>query len=162
MNWTDTLFGHGSNLSILQMSCRAFVIFFLTLIFLRIAGVRTFGKKSAFDNVIIILLGSVLSRAVVGASPFIATCVACLVFVVIHWLLGKLSYYSDLIGHLIKGERLILYKDGNENKKNMRLANISKKDLEESLRLTLNEADWQKVQEMILERTGEISIIKAK
>ncbi len=160
MTWIDIIFGHGKDLNALQMSCRAIVCFFLTLLFLRIAGIRTFGKKSAFDTVIIIMLGSILSRAAVGASPFIATSVACFVFAMVHWLLGKLSYYSDFIGQIVKGDKLSLYKNGTENKKNMGRASISKKDLEETLRLTINDTDWQKVNEMFLERTGEISVIR--
>jgi uncharacterized membrane protein YcaP (DUF421 family) len=160
MTLIDTLFGHGKDLTVLQMCCRAFITFFLTLLLLRIAGIRTFGKKTAFDNVIIIMLGSILSRAVVGASPFIATSIACLVFVIIHWVLAKLSYFSDFIGHIIKGEKRSLYKDGIQNKKNMMRCAISKKDLEESLRININDTDWEKVKEVFIERSGEISIIK--
>lgn len=160
MTWIDAIFGHGKDLTILQMCCRAFITFFLTLLLLRIAGIRTFGKKTAFDNVIIIMLGSVLSRVVVGASPFIGTVAASLVFVVIHWALAKLSYYSDFIGQIVKGDKRSLYKDGLANKKNMMICAISKKDLEESLRININDTDWEKVKEVFMERTGEISIIK--
>jgi hypothetical protein len=37
------------------------------------AGLRTFAKQSTFDNIIVILLGAVLARGVVGASPFWST-----------------------------------------------------------------------------------------
>jgi uncharacterized membrane protein YcaP (DUF421 family) len=80
--------------------------------------------------------------------------------VIIHWGLAKLSYYSDFIGMMVKGEKRSLYKDGTENKKNMSRCAISKKDLEESLRIEINDTDWQKVKEVFMERTGEISIIK--
>ncbi|PWT73091.1 MAG: hypothetical protein C5B59_14220 [Bacteroidetes bacterium] len=160
MDWVDTFFGHGKDLNSLQMSCRAIVIFFITLILLRIAGIRTFGKKSAFDNVIIIMLGSILSRAVVGASPFLPTCVSSLAFVLIHWALGKLSYYFDFVGKIVKGEKISLFRNGNLNNKAMRRASISLKDLEEGLRLSLNDSDWAKVKEMFLERGGEISVVK--
>src|ERR1700704_4548138 len=141
MEWIYTIFGHGKNLDVLQMSSRAILVFFITLILLRIAGVRTFGKKSAFDNVIIIMLGSVLSRAVVGASPFIPTTVACLSFVLVHWLLAWLSLYNKTIGRWVKGEKASLYtaEKGGENTGNMKKARISRKDLDEGLRLRINE-----------------------
>ena len=88
MDILSTLFGHGKDLNSLQMICRAAVSFFLTLILIRIAGIRTFGKKTPFDNVITIMLGSIFSRVVVGASPFIPTTLACLAFVLIHRLLA--------------------------------------------------------------------------
>src|ERR1700685_3441978 len=80
MNLLHTLFGEGKDLNTLQMVCRAFVSFFLTLALIRVAGIRTFGKKTPFDNVITIMLGSIFSRVVVGASPFIPPTLACLMF----------------------------------------------------------------------------------
>jgi uncharacterized membrane protein YcaP (DUF421 family) len=162
MRWIDILFGHGIELNSLQMSCRALICFFSTLLFLRIAGVRTFGKKTAFDNVIIIMLGSVLSRAVVGASPFIPTTIACLVFVLIHWGLARLSYHFAFVGRFVKGERIVLYQNGKQNLANMRYANISKKDLLEGIRLQIHEDGFGHVKEIFIERNGEISVIRSE
>ena len=162
MEWTDILFGHGTHLNMLQMSSRAILIFFVTLVLLRIAGVRTFGKRSAFDNVITILLGSILSRAVVGASPFIATTVGCLAFVLVHRLLAFLSFRHDWIGRLIKGEKSSLYAHGEENEANMKSAHISQKDLLEGIRLKVNDNSFGEVEEIFIERNGELSVIKKK
>jgi len=139
MDWILLVFGEGKDLNALQMTSRAVVVFFITLALIRIAGIRTFGKKSAMDNVIIIMLGSILSRAVVGASPFIPTVTGCLAFVFVHRLLAWISLYSDLIGGFVKGEKLSLYANGTFNKKNMRRARISDKDIKEGLRLAINE-----------------------
>jgi len=160
MNILHTLFGEGKELDTLQMTCRAIVAFFLTLIMIRIAGIRTFGKKSAFDNVIVILLGSIFSRVVVGASPFIPTTIACTAFVLVHRLLAWISLYNDTIGGWVKGEASTLYADGKRNRKNMRNAVISEKDLHESIRHQLHEDSFEHVQAIIQERNGEISIIK--
>jgi uncharacterized membrane protein YcaP (DUF421 family) len=160
MEWITFIFGHGTHLNSLQMSSRAILTFFITLLLLRIAGIRTFGKKSAFDNVITILLGSILSRAVVGASPFVPTVVGCLAFVLVHWLLARLSFYSDWIGWFVKGEKASLYAKGEENKANMKNAHITQKDLLEGVRLKINENSFDEVEEIFIERNGEISIVK--
>jgi uncharacterized membrane protein YcaP (DUF421 family) len=61
------LFGRGEDLTALQMSVRSFIMFFIALALIRIGGMRIFGKKTAFDNILVIMLGAVLARGVVGA-----------------------------------------------------------------------------------------------
>jgi len=162
MDWIQLVFGEGKDLNALQMTSRAVVVFFITLLLIRIAGIRTFGKKSAMDNVIIIMLGSILSRTVVGASPFVATVTGCLAFVLVHRVLAWISLYSDLIGEFVKGEKLSLYANGTFNKKNMRRSRISDKDVKEGLRLAINGESLDQVEEIFIERNGEISVIKKK
>jgi uncharacterized membrane protein YcaP (DUF421 family) len=160
MNFLHTIFGQGKDMSSLQMVDRAVVSFFLTLLMIRIAGIRTFGKRTAFDNVITIMLGSIFSRVVVGASPFIPTTLACFAFVLVHRVLAWASFYSDWIGALVKGEALSLYADGQPNKRNIRAAKISDKDLQESVRQKINEDNLENVREIVQERSGDISVVK--
>jgi uncharacterized membrane protein YcaP (DUF421 family) len=160
MHLIHTLFGEGKDLNSLQMLARAILSFFLTLALIRIAGIRTFGKKTPFDNVITIMLGSIFSRVVVGASPFIATTLACLAFVLIHRLLAWISLYNDTVGRWIKGEASILYIDGHKNERNMRAARISEKDLLESVRQEINEDTLEHVKEIVQERNGGVSVLK--
>ncbi|HEY5535494.1 MAG TPA: hypothetical protein VIL99_11265, partial [Ignavibacteria bacterium] len=79
MNWFYQLIGEGNDPNPYQMAIRAFIVFIIALVFLRLSGRRTFGMFSPFDNVISVLLGAVLSRAVIGASPFFSTIIAALV-----------------------------------------------------------------------------------
>jgi uncharacterized membrane protein YcaP (DUF421 family) len=162
MEWMHTLFGTGRDLNSLQMVCRAAVAFLLTLVLIRIAGIRTFGKRSAFDNVIVIviMLGSIFIRVVVGASPFLPTTLSCLAFVLVHSGLGWVSVRSDLIGRWVKGERKVLYKEGKMDEQHMRRVMVSKKDLMESVRLRLNGDVLDQVREIELERNGEIIFVR--
>ena len=160
MDILHTFFGEGKDLNSLQMVCRAIVSFFLTLVLIRVAGIRTFGKKTPFDNVITIMLGSIFSRVVIGASPFIPTTLACLAFVLVHRLLAWISLYSDTIGGWIKGEASSLYKDGVYNQRNMHAARVSRKDLEESVRQQINADNLEQVKEIVQERNGEVSVVK--
>jgi uncharacterized membrane protein YcaP (DUF421 family) len=160
MKLLDTFWGHGEDLDSLQMVSRAVLCFFVTLGLIRVAGIRTFGKKTPFDTVVAIMLGSIYSRVVVGASPFVATTLGCLAFVLVHRLLALVTVYSDTIGRWVKGEPTVLYADGQRNLQNMRRARISEKDLLESVRLQLHQDDLEEVKEIIMERTGDISVIK--
>src|SRR5665213_2533923 len=104
------IWGRGSDLNCLQMSCRAAACFFIALILIRFTGMRVFGIKSAFDTCIIIMLGAVLARAVVGASPFIPTILASAALVIVHKIIAHISVGNQFISHLVKGKPLSLYK----------------------------------------------------
>ncbi len=162
MQLINTLFGHGDNLNIVQMTMRGIVIFFITLLMLRIAGQRTLGKKSTFDNVVIIMLGAVLSRAVVGASPFFPVIVSSLGIVIVHRLVGFVCVKNDAIGRLVKGDKRSLFNDGEKNIANMKRTLISDKDFMEGIRLKINIDSLDEVKEVFIERSGEISVIKSE
>jgi len=162
METLDELFGHGSNLNSLQMCVRALVIFFITLLLIRFTGMRVFGIKTAFDTCIIIMLGSVLSRAVVGASPFIPTVLASATLVIIHKIIARLSVSNQRISHMVKGKPLSIYKDGILNEKNLKKCSLSFGDVMEEVRLNVNDTSLENIAEIFMERTGEISVIEKK
>lgn len=154
------LFGEGEKLSWYQMSMRGVVIFVATLIMLRIAGQRTFGKRSPVDNVIIIILGAVLGRGIVGASPFIPVLVSSFFIVILHRFLGWLSFKNDQIGQLVKGGKRVLFEKGKLLKDNMERSLISEKDIHEGIRLQTNADDLDSIHQVFVERNGEISVVK--
>ena len=162
METIDELFGHGSDLNSLQMCVRAIAVFFLALMLIRFTGMRVFGIKTAFDTCIIIMLGSVLSRAVVGASPFIPTIAASATLVIIHKIIARLSVSNQRISHMVKGKPLSIYKDGTLNEANLKKCSLSFGDVMEEVRLNVNHNSLEDIQEIFMERTGEISVIEKK
>lgn len=159
MSTINFLFGEGEHLNILQMSCRAFVMFFITLTLLRLGGMRIFGKKSAFDTIIVIMLGAVLARGIVGASSFFATVAAAAVMIVIDRTLAWASLKSKLVSSLVKGTPLVLYMNGELVWDNMKTASLSKEDLLESLRLETNKNSLEEVELAEMETNGRISFV---
>ena len=102
MNITD-IFGSGEDLSPTQMAIRAFVMFFIALMLIRLAGMRIFGIKTAFDNILVIMLGAILSRGIVGASPFFSTVAAAAAMILVHKFLAWLAMKHEWVGKIVKG-----------------------------------------------------------
>jgi uncharacterized membrane protein YcaP (DUF421 family) len=159
MDTLHSLFGQGEHLNMLQMSCRAFVMFFITLILLRLGGMRIFGKKSAFDTIIVIMLGAVLARGIVGASSFFATVAAAIVMIIIDRILAWASARSKLVSSLLKGQPLLLCLNGEVIWENMKTASLGKDDLLESLRLETKRNSLDLIQLAQMETNGRISFI---
>jgi uncharacterized membrane protein YcaP (DUF421 family) len=153
-------FGEGKDLEWWQMLDRAIVIFLLAIVLLRLSGRRSFGMKSPIDNTIMILLGATLSRALVGVSPFVPTIVACLGLVLMHRVIAWLGLQSHAFGRLVKGRPIPIYKNGKFDEDNMKRSLISEHDVREGLRTNLNTDNLDKVDSILLERGGSLSIIK--
>ncbi len=156
------LIGEGTDLTALQMTIRAIGMFFIALVLIRIGGMRIFGHESAFDSILVILLGAILARAVVGASPYFATVAAAAAITIIHRVLGWIACKNITVGKLIKGEHIPLYENSEFKWKNMRRCSISEGDLLESLRLQTNQNELLKVEKAIMETNGHISFILKK
>lgn len=143
-----------------QMSLRAISAFVIALIILRIGSVRIFGKNTAFDIVLGIIYGSLLSRAITGNSPYVPTIVAALVLVVLHRGLAALAYQTNFgIGNFIKGKPRTLVKNGELQLKELKRCHITKNDLLEALRNSGCDDGLESIKTAYLERSGDISII---
>ena len=160
MDWVLQLFGQGKDLTALQMSMRGIIVFILALLLIRISGRRSFGLHTPLDNIITILLGAVLSRAVVGASPFLPVIICCLVIVIIHRLLGMLVSRSENFARIIEGSKMLLFKDGHFINDNMKKAQVCKENIMQGIRESALTDDLSKIDRVYVERNGVISVIK--
>ncbi|MBO2012333.1 DUF421 domain-containing protein [Hymenobacter negativus] len=159
----DLLFGPDADshtITALQMTTRAILIFFAVLALLRLSGARTFGANTAFDMVVKIMLGAVMSRAVVAASPFWGTLLAGLVLVGLHRVLAWAAFRSHFVGKLVKGEGLMLAENGRLNEPNLRRNHLTHDDLLEGLRESGNIGTVEDAEAVRLERDGSISVVK--
>jgi uncharacterized membrane protein YcaP (DUF421 family) len=160
--WMLEIFGTTNHVNGYQAAARALVMFFCTLFFIKLAGIRTFGLRSGFDNVIVIVLGSILSRGVIGTAPMVPVLISSFVLCLIHRILAILSTYSDWLSHLLKAKEVKLYEKGKLRKDRMKFFNITEGDLMAQVRLRGRVNNLDEIDEITLERTGQISIIKKK
>ncbi|PSK91665.1 DUF421 domain-containing protein [Taibaiella chishuiensis] len=146
----------------LPMMLRALLVFFAALLLLRVGGIRIFGQKSALDNVIVIMLGAVLARGVVGASPLFSAIAASGVMVVVNRLLAWASERNNELNRLLKGNAVVLFENGKLLDEAMKQVNLSKSDLLESLHLEMKQESFEGIDKVILETNGRISFIAKK
>ena len=126
----------------------------ITVAIVRLGNKRLFGKGTAFDLVVAIMIGSVMSRAITNASALLATWLAGLVLVGMHWLLATLSYHLDWFGPLVKGHPVLLVKDGEIQRDGMQEGGVSRADLEQAFRAQGNDPDPSRVRRAYLGIAG--------
>ena len=160
-----TLLGIGTEpkeLTFLQVSVRGVVVFIATLIMVRLGSKRSLAEKTAFDAVLIVIIGSMLARAINGSEAFFPTLGTGFVLVLLHRLFGFAAYYSHAVGILVKGKPVMLVQGGSLQRKNMLWEHITQHDLEEDMRLEAETDDLSTIQAARLERSGDISFIKTQ
>jgi len=160
MDIIQRVFGEGKDLDALQMSARAVVLFLMMLVLIRVAGMRSFGRKSSFDTIMVVMFGAVLSRALTGSSPFWPTVAGATVLVVIHRIVAMATAKWSWLEKAIKGEHQLLYRDGKLDEHQMKLNGISHADLDEATRRQLNAPDHRAAGEIYLESSGELSAVE--
>ena len=148
------------DLTFLQISLRGIIVFLATLIMIRLGHKRSLARKTAFDAVLIVILASVLSRAINGSAAFFATLGGSVIIVLVHRMLAFIAYHSHWFGCLIKGSPEVIVENGEMVLETMRINHISKHDLDEDLRLDAKLDDIAKVKVARVERSGDISFIK--
>lgn len=159
----QTLLGLGvepKDLTFLQVSLRGIIVFLATLITVRIGHKRSLAQRTPFDAVLLVILASVLSRAINGSAPFFATIGGGVVLVIVHRLFAHLAYYSHGFGILVKGKPDVIVRDGKCDIRMMRRNHISVHDLDEDMHLNAHIDVLSDVHVARVERSGDISFIK--
>lgn len=156
----DELFGSGRELDALQMSARAFVCFFALLALNRIAGMRAFARKSTFDVIIVITLGAVFSRVIVGASPVLPTVAATVVLALLHRVIAMITAAVPALERIVKGDSTVLYRGGIFDVRRMCRLGISRADIEQAVRKHEHHLSLRDVLEVRYEPTGELTVIE--
>jgi uncharacterized membrane protein YcaP (DUF421 family) len=160
MNWLIQIFGEGKDLNSIQMACRGVIVFLIALALIRIAGRRSFGLRTPFDNIIMILLGAILSRAVVGASAFLPTVITSTVIALLHRIFGHIVARNDTFGNLVEGKKILLFKNGRYIAENMKRALVCKEDILQGVRKSALTDNMEKIDAVYMERNGEISSLE--
>jgi uncharacterized membrane protein YcaP (DUF421 family) len=150
------------DLGAVETVLRTVFVYAFTLAIVRLGSKRFLSKATAFDVIVGIMLGSIMSRAITDSSAFFPTLAAGSMLVAIHWLLAFLAFHTDWFGSWIKGEAVLLVEDGQIQEQGMRQSGVSLKDLEQAIRINTNQTDPAHVRRAYLERDGSISVLPMK
>ncbi|OWK29423.1 DUF421 domain-containing protein [Sphingomonas dokdonensis] len=152
------MFGTGKDLSVAQECARAVLILFDGLLAVRIVGRRIFGKWSALDIVVSIVIGSNLSRALTGSAPLLGTLAATTLFLLLHWLLAHCAARFPAMSRLLEGRAITIYREGVHRDARLRHS-VSQADLDEALRQS-GLTSVTDAREVTLEPSGKITVLK--
>jgi uncharacterized membrane protein YcaP (DUF421 family) len=147
------------DLSLVQICVRAAVVYLVLLAAIRFGKKRFLGQATAFDFILVIIVGSTAARAIAGNVPFFGTLAAVCVLIALHWIISLVSRDWPAFSTLVKGRTTPLIKNGRIDRQALKDAHMSDDDLEEDLRQEGVDHPSQ-VKEARLERSGKLSVVK--
>lgn len=166
VNWTDALMEHAREQLYIDLPripiviLAAVLIYVAFLLLVKIFGSRVLTSMSASDAVIIIMFGAVAGRVILGHPPTLAAGIIGLAtLMVLEAFFGILREKSGL-GHLIDREPILLMFEGAIVTNALRKSHFSYDDVRTSIRKA-GIGNFADVQAMILESSGDVSIIRA-
>jgi len=148
------------DITVLQMGLRAAIVYVVTVLMVRLAKKRFMGRATAFDVILGIMIGSIVSRAVTGNAPLLPALAATAVLLGMHWLFSGIAMRWHGFGTVTKDKSRVLVRNGDVDTSAMQATHMTEHDLWEDLR-GKGISRLEQVEEARLERSGNLSVIKA-
>jgi uncharacterized membrane protein YcaP (DUF421 family) len=161
--FADRLLGLGldaGDLGFRHMVWRAAIVFILAVLMARVGARRFLGHNAGFDIIVLVMLGSVLSRGINGEAAFFPTLGASALLVGLHHVFAVMAFNWHWFSQLVKGRAHVLVRNGAVVREEMARCKITPDDLDESLRLHGRVDATSEVREARLERNGVISVVR--
>lgn len=139
---------------------KAVIVFVVLWAILRIAGRRTLGEMTAFDFVMLLIIGGATQRALTGQDYSLTNALILVAtFVTIDIALSIVGPQSPLLRRVINATPTILVENGKVLTTRMRRARITEDNILEAARRHHGLERMDQIKFAILEATGDISIV---
>lgn len=153
MNWI-----YSPDDPLLQTILGCLIIFFVIIALTRLVGLRSFAKFTAYDFAFTVAIGSIISSILTSSTSIVHGSVAMGGLLALTFIFSFLQKNYPAIDQVISNAPLLLM-DGNQIlTKNLRYARIEKEQLIAKLR-EANVLNFDQVQAVVLESTGDISVL---
>ncbi|MDI9238316.1 DUF421 domain-containing protein [Lysobacter sp. LF1] len=142
-----------------EFMLRAVVVYVVLLAMIRLSGKRTMGQFTAFDMLLIVLLGNAVQNALLGKdTSMTGGLLLAATLMVLNWTVGFLTARSHKAERLLEGAPVVLARNGHIYRDVLRRELVSRDDFAKSMR----EAGCSEVDRIhlaLLETNGHITIL---
>ena len=130
------------------------------VLLVRIVGLRSFSKMTSFDFVMTIAMGSLVGSAARSTTwtDYLQAVAAMASLFLVQWVTANLRNSSRWASRVIQNQPVLLMRDGKVLEEALRATRVSRDSLFEKLR-GANVLDLAKVRAVVLETTGDVSVL---
>jgi uncharacterized membrane protein YcaP (DUF421 family) len=142
-------------------AARAFAVFALMLVVIRLLGKRTVGNFAAFDLIVALMLGEVVDEIIYGDVSFLQGTVAILVIAAAQSANAWLSWWDHGWDKILEGTPTVVVRNGTLQEDGMRGERMNGKEIVAHLR-GQGIRDLREVELAMVEEDGSISVLRRK
>jgi uncharacterized membrane protein YcaP (DUF421 family) len=139
---------------------RAFAMYLVILVLLRVSGSRSLGQLTAFDFVLLMIVAEATQQALLG-DDFSFTTAALVITTLVTMDIGfsVLKQRFPTFEHIIDSAPVVLVMNGEPLKDRMDRVRMDEMDILSAARLSQGLERMDQIKYAVLERSGHISII---
>jgi uncharacterized membrane protein YcaP (DUF421 family) len=152
----------GAKLNEWQMLLRGLLIFASTIIIMRLGKRKFFGRNTAVDIILAVMIGSIASRAINGSGYLLSTVLTVAFLIFCHAFLSILTVKFHKLAVLLEGSGIQIIKEGKMDEKIVKSESLRNEEILEAARLKAQVDGISKIEKAFLEANGKISIIPKK
>ena len=134
------------------------ILFIVIIILTRIIGLRSFAKFTAYDFAFTIAIGSIISSTLTSSTSVTHGSIAIAGLLFLTYIFSLLQKKFPNLSAIISNKPLLLMKGETILHDNLKHARIEKSQLIAKLR-EANVLDFKQVEAVVLESTGDISVL---
>ncbi|MEH6758678.1 MAG: YetF domain-containing protein [Parasphingorhabdus sp.] len=145
---------------LLRVVCLAPIALLWVVVNVRVVGLRSFSKMTAFDFVVTVAIGSLLAAAVTVQKwpDFIQSIGSISILLASQFIIARVRIAFPQAFGMVTNDPVILMKDGVFIDGNLRATRVTRADVYGKLR-EANALKLSEVNAVILETTGDISVL---
>jgi uncharacterized membrane protein YcaP (DUF421 family) len=139
---------------------RTVVVYLILLVLIRLTGRRTLAQLSAFDFVVLLIVGGTTQRALLGQDYSVINAMLVVVtLLLLDVVFSLIERDSSLFAKLVNGVPMILVEDGRLLRARLHKARLTEADVLAAARRSRGIERLADIKYAILEASGEISVI---
>jgi uncharacterized membrane protein YcaP (DUF421 family) len=139
---------------------RTVVVYLILLVLIRLTGRRTLAQLTAFDFVVLLIIGGSTQRALLGQDYSVINAMLVVVtLLVLDVAFSLIERDSRLFAKFVNGVPMILVEDGRLLRRRLRKARLTEDEVLAAARRTRGIERMEDIKYAILEASGDISVI---
>jgi|SRR5579862_4886203 len=144
----------------MDLVIRAAVIYVVIFLFTRVLGKRELSSLQPFDLILLVVIGDLVQNGVTQSDESVTGVILVLSTIgILQVATSFLGFRFHRLRRLLQGEPVVLVRDGEILRRNLRRERLDESDLAEKARLdgigSMDDIRWA-----VLETNGDISFIK--